>query len=211
VRPILDELDRLIAEGDRLAREWQAASQNADLEREFSRCHAKWVADIKFLLRYAECDEPLNSLADSLAMKNIHMFNFYKVVGTLESVRDSFKEGFTGKMRFLLHADMFDSLVGQAEALLMEGHRIPAAVLGRIVVERWVRDEAEKAGIVDFDQARASTLNDALRKQGAFTKGKSAQVQSFLTIGNSAAHGKDQEFDEHDVQRILDFVKANCV
>jgi uncharacterized ferredoxin-like protein len=86
---------------------------------------------------------------------------------------------------------------------------VPAAVLGRIVIERWLRDQAEAAGIPEFDTAKA--LNDDLKKAGQYSGPKCKQVQAHLAVGNSAAHGKTDEFSENDVRVMLEYARANCL
>jgi len=91
----------------------------------------------------------------------------------------------------------------QADALLKAAHKVPAAVLVRVALERWIRDQAEKAGIPGFDSQKPSRLNDDLKGNGIFSKPKWGQVQSVLHLGNSSAHGKADEFTEQDVQFAL--------
>jgi len=106
---------------------------------------------------------------------------------------------------------MFGSLVEQAKELLESGHSTPAAVLGRIVLERWLRDEAAKAEIQDADSSKVSVLNDNLKNAGAFSLPKWRHVQSLLDVGNAAAHGKESAFSVEDVRRLLTFAESNCV
>lgn len=132
------------------------------------------------------------------------------VAGVLESARDCLAAGFVGKLKHLIHAEMFDSLLQQAEALLKAGHTIPAAVLGRIVIEDWLRDQAEKAGITVAVNEKASVINDSLKKAGVITASRWRQVQSYLDIGNAAAHGRSSEITMEDVGRQLEFAKTAC-
>jgi len=131
--------------------------------------------------------------------------------GILESARECFESGLTGKFRHLLHAEMFDSLVAQAKELLQTGHKIPAAVLCRIVIERWLRDQGDKAAVPNWETAKASSVNDGLRNAGVFSTPKWRQVQSLLDVGNAAAHGSESEFIGADVGRMIDFAESNCV
>jgi len=105
---------------------------------------------------------------------------------------------------------MSGSLLEQADQLLAAGQRVPAAVIVRIVLERWIRDEAEKNGIANADSEKASSLNDSLKRVGVFSIPKWRQVQTCLDIGNAAAHGKDDQFSADDIRRALEFVRAAC-
>ncbi len=46
---------------------------------------------------------------------------------------------------------------------------------------------------------------------GKLTQPKWRLIQSFLDVGNAAAHGKETEFKPADVTRMLDFIEANCL
>ena len=134
-----------------------------------------------------------------------------RVTGLLQSATECLERGFAGKLKRLLHAEMFDSLASQSRELLQKGHRIPAAVLGRIAIEDWLRDEAEAAGVPNYASVKASTLNEALRAAGVFPQPKWRHIQSLLDIGNAAAHGSEAEFTNDDVTRLITFVEANCL
>lgn len=134
-----------------------------------------------------------------------------EIVGVLESASECLANGFVGQLRFMIHAEMFGTLAEQARELLKHGHKIPAAVLGRIAIEDWLRDESQRTGIPTFATDRAAKLNDALKASGKLSPPKWRLLQSFLDVGNSAAHGKSEEFAEADVTRMLDFIETNCV
>jgi hypothetical protein len=113
--------------------------------------------------------------------------------------------GFVGNLRSLVQAEILDSVVNQADVLLKAGQILPAAVLGRIVLERWLRDQANSAGISEAETERASMLNDKLKKAGKLSTPKWRQVQAGLDVGNAAAHGNVNEFSKDDVIRLLTF------
>lgn len=140
-----------------------------------------------------------------------HAFEIANVTGLVASARDIVSEGFIGNIKILLHAEMFGSLLEQARALLETGHEIAAAVLGRIIIEDWLGDEAERMGIDIADHPKASVLNDRLRKDGIFSVPRWRQIQGLLDVGNAAAHGKVESFTGTDVARILEFVEENCL
>jgi flavin-dependent dehydrogenase len=105
---------------------------------------------------------------------------------------------------------MFETMAEQAKGLLESGHTVPAAVLGRIVLERWLRDQAEKAGIEVAKDAKASMVNESLKRASIFTTPKWRQVQVYLDIGNAAAHGDEKGFTRAEVEKLLEFIEANC-
>jgi len=209
-------MQQILAFADKLLDEYLTVLQlsgsgdRAD-EAEFDRCFTRWRLSAKKVLEYAGLDSFLADYQVIEEEKCHPARTLPYLAGILQSARECLENGFTGKLRHLLHAEMFNSLVEQAKELLDTGHNIPAAVLCRIVIERWLRDQAEKAGVPNWDKAKASVINDALRNAGVFTTPKWRHVQGLLDVGNAAAHGDEKEFTEADVRRMIDFAEANCM
>jgi hypothetical protein len=116
--------------------------------------------------------------------------------------------GFIGDLKSLVQAEILDSVIDQADLIYRSGHLLPGAVLGRIVLERWLRDLARQKGIAEADSAKVTVLNDKLKQAGAFSTPKWRQIQAGIDIGNSAAHGKVGEFSKDDVSRLLVFIRT---
>ncbi len=212
---IIRFLTKLLGESQELielCEEYRRDSTRDRVENTYTQKLIRWLNNIHHVLIYAELDDFLKMISNLI---NQHPSTFYCseisfISGVLESAKECLLEGFVGKLKYLIHGEMFDSLLEQADSLLNAGQKISPAVLGRIVIERWLRDQAEKAGISSWETDKASTLNDGLKKVGVLSTPKWRQIQSHLDIGNSAAHGKDSEFSETDVRLLIGFAKANC-
>jgi len=108
---------------------------------------------------------------------------------------------------FLVHQEpsvagvVFDSVLEQARHLLVCGFKDPAAVLCRVVIEDCLRRLSREEGLPDLGKAFA--LNDALRDRGRYDKSQWRLIQSWVDIGNSAAHGKFSELDSASVDRMI--------
>lgn len=190
-----------------LAGESYDERQSGGFERRFTRL----VNNVIEILSYASLDSLLQEA------KSIKSGSGYSdqsraahMAGIIGSAYDLLGNGFIGSVKFLLHADMFASTLEQAKGLKETGHLIPAAVLGRIVIEDWLRDQAEKSGIEVPEGAKASTVNDSLKKSSVFSVPKWRLIQSLLDVGNAAAHGKISEISEGEVSRLLEFIEVNC-
>ncbi len=212
MKKLLGRVDKLIAEGYRLREEWRGLSGRAERNREEAvRSRARWLLSCNNFFEVCELRRYGGRFEEMEVGGWQHPCDvFARLIGILESARDEIKEGLVFKVRHLLHADLFSSLVEQADELLQTGHKIPAAVLGRIVIERWLGDEAEKAGVGLSEGEKASVVNDRLKKEGAFSTLRWRQVQGSLDVGNLAAHGKMDEFEDADVRRMVEFIRANC-
>lgn len=132
------------------------------------------------------------------------------LIGILKSASEAIDLGLLNKIEHILYVDIFHSLNDQARFLLKEKLKIPAAVLGRIIIERWLTNLAEQNSLPIKDDSKASTINDNLKQNKIFSTPKWRLVSGFLDVGNSAAHGKDTEFDDNDVENMLKFIEDNC-
>jgi hypothetical protein len=197
-------LANLIGQFRRL--ETLSRTNDDDFDREFIR----WRLSAGKVLNRLGMDDLAGEFASVIEQRTHPAHQLPYLGGILESAQECIFNGIVGKLRHLLHAEMFGSTTEQAKDLLAAGHKIPAAVLMRIVIEGWLRDEGEKAGIPDWDKGPVSRVNDALRNAKVFAMLKWRQIQSLLDIGNAAAHGKADEFTEADVSRMVDFAEVNC-
>jgi len=111
------------------------------------------------------------------------------------------------RLQGLIAADLFSSVLEQADHLLVSGFKDPAAVLGRIVLEKTLRHLAERERVGNPAQDKASRLNDELRKAGLYPQPVWRQVQVWLDIGNSAAHGAFDNYDESQVSKMLEWIR----
>ena len=208
MRKVLHFLDSLVEEGVNLEALHDAPSERR-IEGGFTRRYRRWKQSVLEVLGYLGLERYVRAVDSAFNMARSTEIS--EVTGLVESARDLIGNGFVGDIRHLLHAEMFESMAGQAKGLLAGGHAIPAAVLGRIVIEGWLRDQAEKAGVDILKDAKASTVNESLKKASVFSVPKWRQVQVYLDIGNAAAHGDEASFSPADVEKLLQFIEANCV
>lgn len=206
--PSLTLMTKLIRDAEALLRDWEELTNDkrGDLERRSTR----WTMSGRQVLTHAGLSDFLEEF-NTIARDEFNGWQISRLVGVVESAKECVEHGVVSKLKYLLHAEMFDSVVEQTKGLLNSGYKIPAAVLLRITIERWLRDEGEKAGVKDWKTAKASSVNDGLRTAGVFSTAKWRQVQSLMDVGNAAAHGNEGEFKETGVRRMIDFVETNCI
>lgn len=163
---LLTSLDALIKNAARVSS--LAATNRSGGGDRLARSQARLLKSADHVLRFAG----LNEYADQLvgiqrfdSSTKISARDAARVLGVLESARDMLQAGYIGRLRYLLHGEVFDSNLEQATALLDAGHGLPAAVLGRIVVERWLRDQALRLGIYNWATEKASSRHKVLQSQ----------------------------------------------
>jgi hypothetical protein len=201
----------LIETGKGLTAEWGEGSlpESALLKRASDT--ARWMQSSEHFLEFVGLPRFAEKFKTIYASNIRPPYKYHQLLGVLESAQDEIANGFLGRVVYLAHADLFGSVIEQAEELLKLAHLIPAAVLGRIVIETWLRDEAERNQIPDHESAKASVLNERLKTAGIFAIPRWRLIQGFLDVGNSAAHGKQEEFSSTDVTQLLMFAQANCI
>lgn len=178
---------------------------------QFEQAYTEWVESSLQVLTYAELHDYAQKIRSQHEDSPNSEHTIARITGWLQSAIACLEHGFVGRLRHVLRAEMFGSYVNQARVLQKAGLLIPAAVVGRVALEGWLRDQAEAAGITNHDTEKASKLNDALKAAGKLTQPKWRLIQSHLDVGNAAAHGKESEFADEDVTRLLAFVESNCL
>lgn len=130
------------------------------------------------------------------------------IVGLLIGSLDDLEHGFLSDREMLIVGEVFDSFLEQAKHLLGAGYKDVAAMLGRVVLEDALRRIAQAAKL-DGTQ-KASKINDELKAKDRYSQPQWRQVQTWLDVGNAAAHGKFAEYLEPHVSAMLDGI-ANFV
>jgi len=130
-----------------------------------------------------------------------YSYEVLSIVGLLSGAVDDLEKGYLLRQEFLTAAEVFDSLLEQANHLNQAGYKDPAAVLGRVVLEEALRRIARREGLDSGEKANA--INDLLRNARIYAQPRWRMVQAWLDIGNAAAHGKASDFNEQDVANML--------
>jgi len=124
-------------------------------------------------------------------------------IGVLQAAYDDLKLGLLEDTKALITAEVFSDFIEQAEYLLEERYKLPAAVLVRAVLEDGLRTLCNKHGISLPDRPKLDWMNSELTKAGVYNKNVQKQIAAWAGIGNSAAHGKLDEFKEEDVKNMI--------
>jgi hypothetical protein len=130
-----------------------------------------------------------------------HPHEVNSIVGLLTGALDDLEKGYLLGQEFLIAGEIFDSVLEQAKHLNRSGHKDPAAVLARVVLEDALKRMARGEGL--DDNQSASQLNDDLRRIGKYPKPQWRLVQAWLDIGNAAAHGNFNKYNEGDVEGLI--------
>lgn len=134
-----------------------------------------------------------------------HSYEVNQIVGVLSGALSDLEDGFLVGQEHLIAGVVLDSVLEQSKYLLSNGFKDPAAILCRVVVEDALRRLCDEEGL--SSAGKAATLNDSLKDHGRYSKPQWRLVQSWLDIGNSAAHGKFEEYTEPNVSQMVSDVE----
>ena len=128
-------------------------------------------------------------------------------LGTLEclkaiflAAKEDYEGGYLRSTRSLIQAEVFDSELEQASGLLKAGYKVASAVVAGVVLETSLRGLCDQKGIT---HGKLDKMNSDLAKSGAYNKLQQKRITALSDIRNSAAHGKQDEFSEQDVDDMI--------
>lgn len=125
----------------------------------------------------------------------------------LEGAREEIEKGFLYKIEHLISVDFFDSILEQAQYLLDKGFKDVAAILGRVVIENTLKDIAKRENFTFSNEIKPSKLNETLWKNGIYAKNVWRSIQAQIDLGNFAAHGDFDKYDDNSVKNMLNWIK----
>jgi len=135
-----------------------------------------------------------------------HEYDIEPIRGLLIGALNDLENGFLIDRELLLVGEIFDSVLEQAKHLQRSGYKDVAAILGRVVLEDALRRIATTESI-DSTQ-KAAKINDELKAKSRYSQPQWRQIQTWLDIGNAAAHGNFGEYTADQVGLLLEGVGA---
>ena len=134
-----------------------------------------------------------------------HARDIYPIIGILLGALNDLKNGYLLGREFFIAGEVFDSILEQTRHFLETGNKDISAILARIVLEDALRRLAQSEGIdVSYN---ASRINDELKSQERYSPVRWRSIQTWLDIGNSAAHGKFDEYTKEDVANAVNGIE----
>jgi hypothetical protein len=128
----------------------------------------------------------------------------YEILKQLRAVflaaREDFEGGYLLPIRRLVQAEVFDSELEQAAALLSNGYKTAAAVVAGIVLETALRELCGTNGIA---VGKLDKMNADLAKAQIYSVLIQKRITALAEIRNSAAHGHPEKFNEDDVASMI--------
>jgi hypothetical protein len=135
-----------------------------------------------------------------------YLSNFDPMLGIVKAAAEDVEAGFLGERDLLLTADAFQSFLEQADYLLEQGYKDPAAMLAGAVLESTLRKMCEVRAIPTDRQDKIGTLNDKLGKQPkppAYSSAYHKQIIAWADLRNNADHGHFNEYGGKQVAAMI--------
>jgi hypothetical protein len=213
LRRLADRMRILIDEGKHVATLERPSSYPGSYIQDKSTLHS-WLSRVTNIIETIfGTQSPQSRHLSQLMPDGIQLINYsyeiLSIVGLLSGAVDDLEKGFLLKQEFLIAGELFDSLLEQAHYLNRADYKIPAAVLGRVILEDALRRIARREGL--NSDVKASIINDSLKNADVYAKPRWRMVQGWLDIGNAAAHGKADDFTEQDVTTMLEGISGFLV
>lgn len=163
-----------------------------------------WKVKAKNLL-VATCGEESQHYREFTKAEEINSYEsssvaFKRMKAVFIAAMDDYKGGYLTSIKNLIQADVFDSELEQAGELLSTGYKLAAAVIAGVVLETTLRDLCNRKCI---STGKLDKMNADLAKAGVYNKLQQKRITALADIRNSAAHGKQDEFTESDVQNMI--------
>jgi len=202
---LLKRFDELIVTGHDLVWKWR------EYESEWLSKKTRWQT---------AC---LHLLEQTFGVKSIYYKKFQKSTGysdesqlnwgveLMKGAKEEIEKGFLYKIEHLVSADLFNSIIEQATYLLENRFKDAAAIYGRVIIENTLKDLAKRKTVTIPDKIKLSDLNQRLRKENVYPQHVWRTIQAQIDIGNSAAHGKFEEYDDKAVDNMLTWIKEKLL
>jgi hypothetical protein len=166
----------------------------------------KWYSSAKNLIEKACGKDGIhyNQIEDIYTQNKGYSYAMPGCLGVFESAYEDFKSDLLEDTKAMITAEVFTDFIEQAEYLLSEGYKLPAAVLMRGVLEDSLRILCNKEAKISLpDKPKLDWMNTELVKEGIYNKIVQKQVTAWAGIGNSAAHMRIKEFSDTDVKNMI--------
>lgn len=128
-------------------------------------------------------------------------------LGILHGALEDVEQGNLDNLRELVVAEVFSDFLEQAQHLLENGYKDPAAFLAGAVLENGLRSLAERNGIPVKEKDDISALNNKIADKSIYSRLRQKDVAAWTAVRNAAAHGHFEQFTEAQVDALIKGVR----
>ena len=133
--------------------------------------------------------------------------NPFVMKGILNAALTDYSEGFMADNKLLVSAEIFADFLVQAEILLENDYKDAAAVVIRSVLEDGLRRLCVSNGVTSSSREGVHQLAEKLVRKSVLTSLQFKEIEAKKEVGNSAAHGRFEDYTKEDVYAFHEFVQ----
>lgn len=204
-KELIEQMNRLVDEGKNLAKKIKKESNSNDLKIETQA----WITQVQNIFHVVFGQKSVHTNHLYNVYQKVHFtydFQIYPIIGVLKGAIDDIENGFLDKIEKRIEISLSDDILLQSKNILDQGNKDISAILNRIILERIIKRDARDNGI-KIDNRKTSVLNNKLKENNIYKKPKWRQIQTYLDVGNSAAHGSFEDYDFKIVNKMIEFVE----
>jgi hypothetical protein len=136
---------------------------------------------------------------------NVMPHHLHRAAGlqVLKSLRDDLTNGRLVSLRHLVTAEVFSDFLDMAEHLIANGYKDAGASLVGAVLERGLRDLASANELTLRNRDDLTALANRLAEKDVYSRLVQKQLTVWISVRNSADHGKFNEYTLSDVQDMF--------
>ena len=131
---------------------------------------------------------------------NLGYYSFQTLKTIFLTLKNDYRNGYLTSIKTLIQAEVFESQLEQSQELLNSNYILASAVVAGIVLETGIREICTRE---DIAHGKLDKMNADLAKKGIYNKLQQKRITALADIRNSAAHGKEGEFNKDDVQKMI--------
>ena len=124
-----------------------------------------------------------------------------RLLSVFLAAKEDFEGGHLTSTRNLIQAEVFSTEFEQARELLSSGYRLPAAVVCGVILETNLRTLCNE---LNLPIGKLDKMNADLAKAGRYNSLVQKRITALAAIRNSAAHGNLGDFNDNDVETMID-------
>lgn len=124
----------------------------------------------------------------------------WRIRPVFRAAKEDYEGGYLASVRSMVEAEVFNSVLEQANELLVSGYYVAAAVIAGVALETGLRELCDRNALA---HGMINKMNDDLAKAGAYNKLQQKRIAALADIRNSAAHGKCDGFTRDDVRDMV--------
>lgn len=215
INQIIELADRTLASKQKTTGTFTSSWVNSELFYEFR------TTSLSFILNLYGENHPYYSDFNRLVVRN-DPSDTEQGRGILKSIKSEIAGGWLTTLKGLVSAEIFSDFIDMSQHLLYEGYKDAAAVVIGSVLEEHLRQLCGKNHISTETiksgnpvPKKADLLNSELASATVYNKLDQKNITAWLDLRNKAAHGKYDEYNQQQVefmlQTVTEFMTRNSI